>query len=111
MTSALSQGIGADNETDIQNVPAVAADHSESPVIVSVVPPFVQVGGVPISAMDEVAAGENTTSLRVASPTAAAVVPATPGTPVCSFAYSVGIENDVPAIAFSSARIKAGLGP
>jgi hypothetical protein len=83
----------ADSAADALNVPALEAVHSEMCVRVSDVPPFVHGPTDDEAAFDPPDADAIVACFRVASPTAAAVAPAEPGSAVCSFAQQVAVAN------------------
>lgn len=74
----------------------------ETCVKVSVVPPFVHSGLVPVKPIAPAAAAVKVATWRLVSPAAAAVVPAEPGSAVCSFVFTdAGAVVATPRIQFS----------
>jgi hypothetical protein len=83
--SAEAHALLAVSATVANSVPADEAVHTEIWVSVSLVPPFVHAdGGVPSDSDDPEDEDEKTNELRVVEPTDTLVVPAAPGSPVCS---------------------------
>ena len=78
-----------DSGTDHRNVPPDDADHTDTSVRVSLVPPFVHDGLVPVNETADPAADVvSVTCLRVALPTDVAVAPAAPGDAVCNCTHN-----------------------
>lgn len=73
-----------DRAAENRNVPDVDADHTEMSVMVSEVPPFVQVGWVD-KLIDPDDAVPNVAEARVVEPAEIDVVPAEPGAAVCNW--------------------------
>jgi hypothetical protein len=82
--SPLAHAFDDVSATEYRKFPADAASHTLMCVRVSDVPPFVHDGAVPDWAIAPPDAADWVTATRVVSPAAAAVVPAEPGSPVCS---------------------------
>jgi hypothetical protein len=83
----------ADSAADALNEPALDAVHNEMCVRVSDVPPFVHGPTELDAAFEPPEADAIVACFRVASPTAAAVAPAEPGSAVWSFAQQVAVAN------------------
>src|SRR5215217_6753096 len=86
------------NAAEKRKLPAVEASQALMWLRVSEVPPLVHDDAIEVIAFDPAAAAAHVTCLRVASPTAAAVAPAAPGSAVWSLMnVLVGAVNAVPA--------------
>jgi hypothetical protein len=82
--SEVAHAFDADSAALALNVPAVLAVQREMCEMVSDVPPFVQDPDIEDIALDPADADAIVACFRVVSPAAAAVVPAEPGSAVCS---------------------------
>ena len=89
----LTHACDADNAAESWNVPADTADQMLMCDSVSDVPPLVHGPAVPVMAFDPPAAAAIVACFRVASPTAAAVAPAAPGSAVWSLTKQVAVAN------------------
>lgn len=92
-----------DNAADPTKLPTVAASQKETCDNVSVVPPFVHDGFVPVIDIDPAAGADQEMAGRVVEPAAAAVAPDAPGSPVCSFTNTDTPVNVVPRRTFNHA--------
>jgi hypothetical protein len=68
-----------------RNVPPVNADHADTSVIVSLVPPFVHDGSVPVKEIEPADAAAKVPATLVDDPALIDVVPALPGFAVCNW--------------------------
>jgi hypothetical protein len=78
-----AHGTAGESCAESRKVPDVAADHNDTCVNVSVVPPFVHAGKVPFSTIDSGVpdGAAHVAATRVVDPTEMLAVPAAPGSP------------------------------
>jgi hypothetical protein len=79
-----AQAVEGESCAESRNVPDVAADHNDTWVRVSDVPPFVHAGNVPFSTIDSGVpdGAAHVAATLVVEPTEMLAVPAAPGSPV-----------------------------